>query len=112
MANLDLLKTQADFAQFRSSRSFQAPGLRIRVVSAPNQNTPRFGFIVPKKVLGKATDRNKLKRRLKAILSAKQADLRPVSILMFPATSLLKKTPTDLESLVLLVFSKAGLWKS
>jgi ribonuclease P protein component len=112
MAKLSLLKTEADFAQFRSSRPFQAPQLRIRVVSAPDQNVPRFGFIVPKKVLAKAADRNKLKRRLKGLLVRRLSDLKPRSILFFPAAGLLRKTSAELEAIVAELFRRANLWKS
>lgn len=111
MSRLVLLKSQAEFEAFRASKSFASPLLKIRVRPA-NQNAPRFGFIVPKKVLPKAADRNKLKRRMKSILFSIQAKLRPMDVLLFPSAMLLKKKFSALETAMLEIFSKARLWKS
>src|SRR5688572_10903590 len=106
MPKLVLLKTEADFATFRSSRTFQTPELRIKV-SSQNQNVPRFGFIVPKKVLPKVTDRNKVKRRIKAVLIKHLNRSKPVGVLFFPNQKTLKLEFMNLEKNILELFSKA-----
>ena len=112
MAKLNLLKHDRDFSKFKGSRSYAGPSLRIRTVSTLNQNLPRFGFIVPKKILPNVTDRNIVKRRLKAILLKHQPRLKPWDVLFFPAKSALKKTFADLEAEVSQLFTHARLWKS
>lgn len=112
MAKLNLLKHDRDFSKFRGSRSFQGRTLRIRIVSTLNQNFPRFGFIVPKKILSKASDRNTLKRRLKTILARHQKELKGADILFFPAAVALKRTFADLEAETLQLFKNARIWKS
>ena len=111
MGKLVLLNQEKDFQSFRRSKSFQSSSLRIRVISETRQNHPRFGFIVPKKVLPKVVDRNKLKRRIKTFLNHKLSRLRSADILIFPSASLLKKKYSELESELNQVFSKANLWK-
>ena len=112
MSRLFLLKTQAEFEAFRASKSFETTLVKIRVRQAVNQNIPRFGFIVPKKVLAKATDRNKLKRRLKSILQKFQGELVGVDVLIFPKAQTLKKTFGELQLELENLFSKARIWKS
>ena len=111
MAKPHLLKTEADFGKFRSSRPFQGSTLKIRIVSSINQNIPRFGFIVPKKVLPKVTDRNVVKRRLKAILTKHHSHIKSVDVLFFPGKTALKKKFVDLEKEALELFKRANLWK-
>ncbi len=112
MARLVMLASQADFARFRSSRSFSVQDLRIRVLSTLNQNAPRFGFIIPKKVLPKVTDRNVVKRRLKTILLKHSAQIKSHDVLFFPSAKILKMKFADLEKNVVQLFKRANLWKS
>ena len=112
MPRLILLKTEQDFSQFRQSQGYQTRLIRIRVRLGRNQNIPRFGFIIPKKVLPKAVHRNLLKRRMKAFLTRGLARIKPCDVLIFPKTELLKRNSEDLETELVEVFSKAKLWKS
>lgn len=112
MARLVLLKNAADFAGFRSSRTYQIPDIRIRVLPSPNQNSPRFGFIVPKKILPKVTDRNIVKRRIKAILGKHAVRIKSVDVLFFPTSKVLKYKFSDLEEAVIQLFKRANIWKS
>ncbi len=111
MGSLVFLKTQQDFESFRASKSFQSAFLRIRVRTAQNQNSPRFGFIIPKKVLPKAADRNLLKRRMKVVLLKACPRLKATDVLFFPKSALLKKKFADLEKEIELIFTQARLWK-
>ena len=111
MGKLNLLKTAADFGRFRNSRSYQNPTLKIRIVSSVSQNIPRFGFIVPKKVLPKVTDRNVVKRRLKFIWNKHQSHIKPVDVLFFPQKLILKKKFIDLDSETTQLLKRAGVWK-
>jgi|GEM_PF-3319804 ribonuclease P protein component len=111
MGKLALLKTEQDFSNFRQSKSFQSRLLKIRVHYSLNQNNPRFGFIIPKKVLPKVVDRNKLKRRIKFVLSAEVSRVQPADVLIFPHKDLLKLKFADLTAEVRQLFTQAKLWK-
>ena len=87
---LTWLKTDQDFAAFKAGKTTATKLLKIRVHYSLNQNSPRFGFIVPKKILPKVVDRNLLKRRIKSILQTSVKNLRPADILIFPSKNLLK----------------------
>jgi len=111
MATLAFLKTDQDFASFRSSKSFQTKLLKIRIYYASNQNITRFGFIVPKKIVPRVVDRNLLKRRIKSILQTRASRLKPCDIIFYPQKSLVTvpfaKVVIEVEDL----FTKAKLWK-
>jgi len=108
---LTLLKTKKDFEAFRRSKSYQTSFIRIRVIKQANQNNPRFGFIVPKKVFAKATTRNLIKRRIKSFLVKFGSEIKPVDVLIFPAANLIKKKYSELETEINNLFSTANLWK-
>ncbi|OGE88317.1 MAG: ribonuclease P protein component [Candidatus Doudnabacteria bacterium RIFCSPLOWO2_02_FULL_49_13] len=112
MPKLTLLKTEKDFSAFRKSQSYHSKLLTLRVHFAANQNFPRFGFIVPKKVLAKATARNLVKRRIKNLLVKVQPRLKPADLLFFPKAGLVKIKFGELEEIVNKLFTDARLWKS
>ena len=105
------LKTEREFAQFKQTRAFHSNLFRLRFTSRLNQNTPRFGFIVPKKTVNKVVDRNLIKRRLKGILAKNIEHLRIADVLIFPNKQAIKIPFAELEDQVIILFKKAGLWK-
>jgi ribonuclease P protein component len=111
MAKLVLLKSEEDFAAFRKSRGFSSDHLKIRVHFRLNQNSPRFGFIVSKKTVANAVDRNLIKRRLKARLVKFSSRMQPVDVLLFPTKGLIKVKPRDLEQVLEKLITDARLWK-
>lgn len=111
MGQLKFLKTDSDFAAFRKSKLFETPLLKIRIHFPKDQNNPRFGFIVPKKVVPKVVDRNLLKRRIKAVLQKAAVKLRPVDVVFYPQKALIKKSFSELSEEVESLISKAKLWK-
>ncbi len=112
MAKLIILKKEAEFAAFRTSRPYQGQTLKIRVKPLVNQSGPRFGFIVPKKVLPKSTARNLVKRRLKSILQKHLSNIRPAAVLFFPSTRTLKLNFIELDKEAVQLFNRANIWKS
>jgi ribonuclease P protein component len=112
MGKMEWLKTQQDFESFRASKAYQTTLLKLRVHWSRNQNVTRFGFIIPKKVLPKVVDRNKLKRRLKTILLKFGPKTKPADVLLFPSNRALKLTFVQLEKEMELIFTQARLWKS
>lgn len=111
MPKLSLLKSEADFAAFRKSKTFSSNLLKIRVHFRPNQNFPRFGFIISKKTLPKAVHRNLLKRRLKAALVKRANRIYPVDLLFLPAKGLMLKKFQEAEEVLEKLLTQAKLWK-
>jgi ribonuclease P protein component len=109
---LVFLKTDQDFANFRRSRLVASRNLKLRVHLNTNQNTTRFGFIIPKKALAKAADRNKLKRRLKGLMHKHHSHLKNADLLWLPQKSALKIGFSELEQEALVLFKSARIWNS
>ncbi|MBI3952667.1 MAG: ribonuclease P protein component [Candidatus Doudnabacteria bacterium] len=104
-------KSDEDYSKLRFPfRPYSNQFLRIRVGRA-DQNRPRFGFIVPKKVVGKVVERNLIKRRLKAILLKNVEHFKTVDVLIFPNKEAGKIKFCELEEQTLALFKKAGIWK-
>lgn len=108
---LVILKKDEDFEKNRFSRSFSGRFLRLRKTGFLNQNFPRFGFIVPKKILPKVTERNKVKRRLKGIILKIISNVVLVDVLIFPQKNSIKAKYIDLEQDLYYLFKVSGLWK-
>jgi len=108
MNKLHFIKNDADFKQFRSSKSYSSSLLKIRVVRARNQNHPRFGFIVPKKLVPKVVKRNLIKRRLKAILQKHVSEYKPCDVLIFPQARLAEAQFTKIEEEIIKLLKKSG----
>src|SRR4051812_44773596 len=106
---LKFLKTDQDFAAFRTGKSFQGKLLKIRVRHNLNQNGPRFGFIVPKKTVPHVVDRNKIKRRIKSLLTQDVNRLKNSDIIFYPQKQLLKVPFSDLKLQLEELFTKAKL---
>jgi ribonuclease P protein component len=107
---LIFLKTEEDFSNFRKSRSLISANFKMRWHVPHDQNHPRFGFIVPKKTLKNVTDRNLIKRRLKALISRYSDGIKPVDILFFPKPGTIKLKFPDLEKEFLDLLQKARIY--
>lgn len=110
-SKLVILKKEADFDKVRFSRPFSGRFFRLRIAKALNQNSPRFGFIIPKKILPKVTDRNKVKRRIKSIIFRILAELRSIDVLIFPQKNSIKAKFVDLEKDFHYLLKTSDLWK-
>ena len=68
LKKLNRLSKERDFTKvFKKARSFHGPNLTLKVV--PNGNrASRFGFVISNKINKRATRRNAIKRRLRAIV--------------------------------------------
>ena len=109
---LQFLKSDSDFEAFRQSKTFSKPLLKIRVRYRQDQNLPRFGFIVPKKVVPRVVDRNLIKRRIKSILQKSISNLKNADVVFYPQKDLVKKTFVELNTDIEDLFKQAKLWKS
>jgi ribonuclease P protein component len=108
---LQILKSEKDFAHGRFKKSVATGSIRIRA-AWPGQNNPRFGFIIPKKTINHATDRNKVRRRLKSIIVKNLGSIVPSDILIFPQKISLQKSFEDLEKDFISALMRLRLWKS
>jgi len=112
MPKLSLLKSEEDFAAFRKARVYSSELLKIRVHFRSNQNFPRFGFIISKKTVPLAANRNLLKRRLKALLTKRFPRIYPADVILLPARGLIKKKFQDTAEILDKLLKDARLWKS
>jgi ribonuclease P protein component len=69
---LSVLKTRDDFVRVRGGRRWTTPALALEARARPAGGTvqqgPRFGFTVTKKI-GNAVVRNRVRRRLRALVA-------------------------------------------
>lgn len=54
---------------------FQSESFGVSVLRRGDNNSPRFGFIVSKKISGDAVQRNRIKRAFKAVIKYNLSDL-------------------------------------
>lgn len=78
-----------DFAKIRRQKGIFGAGVFLKV-KITKSNTPqnKYGFVVSSQVSKKAVERNKVKRRLKAIIRALGADIKNrlnITIIALPA---------------------------
>jgi len=105
------LKKRNDFDKaFRRGRKFKEDFLLLRVVKN-NFRKSRFGFIVSQKVSKKAVSRNKIKRRLRALVNIKIPKIKEgIDVVMIANPGLEKKDFWELEEIVDNIFKKADLF--
>ena len=108
---INLIKQDRDFKRLVRGKSLSSVHIRVRWMEKPGQNLPRFGFIVSKKTLPKVVDRNKLKRRMKAITLKHQKEFSPADMIFFPKASALKLSFKRLEQEMLELIRSARLCK-
>lgn len=71
--------------------------------------TPRLGFVVSKKVAGKAHDRNRLKRRLREVSRRYLGRLEGVDLIFVARPSAVGAEVDSLEKEILQLLTKAGV---
>ena len=73
----------SDFTRiYKSGKRASTKNLNLIFISS-NQNISRFGFVVSKKQTHRIVDRNRIKRRLRACVSAKISDIKPGADVIF-----------------------------
>jgi len=95
------VKKKKDFENiFKNSKSLRCP-LFILKANKNDFGKNRFGFVVSLKVSKKATIRNKIRRRLKAIIKSLEKNVKPGTDMVFivlPASE--KKEFTEIKEAV------------
>lgn len=96
---------------FKKGKGFKESFLALKYIPSPQQNS-HFGIIVSQKISKKATVRNKIKRRIRAILLHKQKMIeKPIEcvLIVFPGAE--KKHFKEIDETISNLFKKAGLFK-
>ena len=113
MSTINSLKKRIDFDRaFRKGFKYKEDFLSLRVIKNNLRNS-RFGFIVSQKVSKKATTRNKIKRRLRAIARVELPGIKNgFDVILVANPGLEGKDFWELEKIVDNVFKKAKLFKN
>lgn len=111
------LTKEKDFtAVYKKAKSVFTTSLVLKYVrrrdSKKNENS-RFGFVVSKKTAKKAAVRNKIKRRLRAIIEKKIEEL-PVGydFILIVRAGIIKKNYQAIKNDVESLFKRAGIIKN
>ena len=110
LPKINRLKRKKDFEKvFKKGKRFKEDLLLLKIVKN-NLGLIRFGFIVSQKVSKKAAVRNKIKRRLRAIVGKKtKKNKTGLDILLTVLPGLEKKRFQDVEKVINKLFQKAGI---
>lgn len=107
---INRLKKEKDFAVvFKGGKRINGDRLFLQIF--PNGlKVSRFGFVVGKTISKKATLRNLLKRRLRALVQKCLSSLSSgYDVVMVTRPGLEKKNIVDLEKILIEVFRKSGI---
>lgn len=100
------LRKDTDFARvYKKNYAFFNRDFTV-LVKNNGLNHPRFGFSISKKI-GKATERNKLKRRLREIVRLNYKNLNGVDIVIIPKKHVTEFDYTRLKKTLGHVLNKA-----
>lgn len=114
LPKINCLKKKKDFERiFKKGKKFKEDFLVLRV--APNKlKRNRFGIVVSREVSKKATIRNKLKRRIKALLQDKIYKSRKedegLDVVLVVSPGLEAKSFGELEKIIYEIFKKTKLF--
>ncbi len=90
---------------FRGGRTLRGDFLMAKVLE--NQlPASRFGFVVSKKVSGKAIIRNKVKRRLRDVAGGLLAGKKSIDVVMVALSGIEKQEFTQVQNMVKAMFKK------
>ena len=110
LARENRLQKKKDFERvFKQGKGVRAGFLFLKVIKN-NLESSRFGFIVSQKISKKAVIRNKIKRRLRAIIREKIPELKKgldVAIIVQPGIE--KESFQSLEENIAKIFFKASI---
>ncbi len=110
LPEINRLKRKKDFGRaFKKGKRFKEDLLLLKVIKN-NLGLIRFGFIVSQKVSKKATVRNKIKRRLRAMVGKETKKNKiGLDILFIVLPGLEKNKFQDVEKIINKLFQKAGI---
>lgn len=104
------LRRNRDFRRVRLVGKTYASPLLVLAFLRNELNHNRFGFVVSKQ-LGKAVDRNKIKRRLREAVRLRLASIQPGADIVFVARKRARQAPyAALAESAERLLKEAGLW--
>jgi ribonuclease P protein component len=107
------LKKERDFKRILRSNKIKEESFFILRILRNDINEVRFGVSVSKKISKKATLRNKIRRRMFALFSLIQPDIKKgTDILLTALPGLEKKGFLETEQIMKKNFEKAGIFKN
>lgn len=96
-------------AVFKKGKSFREESLVLKAAEN-GLNVSRFGFVVSKKISGKAVERNKIRRKLSEVIRLNSEEIKKgFDILLIAIKKVEVKKIKELESLTGKLFKKADL---
>lgn len=107
------LKKKKDFGRvFKEGKGFKEDFLFLKFIPN-NLKKSRFGIIVSQKISKKATIRNKIKRRIRAIISQKRAITKKgIDCILIAFPGLETKDFWEIEETINKIFAKAKILKN
>jgi ribonuclease P protein component len=110
LPKINCLKKKKDFEQvFKKGKGFKEDFLILKYISS-NLRESRFGIIVSQKVSKKATTRNKIKRRLRALISFKLPKIKKsIDAVLVVLPGFENKDFWEAEEIINKLFEKAKL---
>jgi ribonuclease P protein component len=95
----------------KKGRSFRCKSLVLKVLE--NKGGKKFGFLISKRILKKAVERNRLKRRLREILREKVEKIKDgVRVVFITLSGLEKKDFKELKEIFEKLLRKSKLLKN
>lgn len=112
LAKLSRLKRKKDFARiFKKGKGFRGQDLFLKVLPGLGAQS-RFGIIVSQKISKKASERNKIRRRIRAAIFKKLPALGDnFDVVLLTAPGIEKKDFRAIEKTITELFKKASIIK-
>lgn len=113
LAKIYHLTDPQDFELLRKKGKLtHSTNFTLSVLRRDNGDAPRFGFVIPNKIVAKAHDRNRIKRVLSEGIRFQISSLSPlVDCVFLPKPSILKAYTADIMKEVAESFTKAKILK-
>lgn len=113
LAKVYSLTQTSEFKTVKANgKTVHSPNFTISVYRRESGETPRFGFVIPNKVIPRAHDRNRIKRVLAEATRFQLATVSPlVDCVFLPKPSILKAYTADIMKEVAEAFKKAKILK-
>lgn len=93
----------------KEGKSFFSNNILLKTLPV-NQNNSVFAFVVPAKTIKKATDRNKLKRRVRHIVKTSLEEIKKgVGVIVFLKKGIKNKSFYETKEEITQLFKKGGI---